>query len=286
MKKRLQGFLAGAIVMFVLFNSFTYAATIGETITAYMNSVKIALDGDVVTTIGQGYQLSNGTTVPYSILYNGTTYIPIRKFCELLEKEIGYDDNTRTVLIGESGAIVEKNVWKLVDKDFVNGKDDDTYYHYGLDSTEQQWKTSVSAEDFYFETLQSWSDMPTVIRPDEKISITLSNKLGEFIDPKHGYAMGSHLYAYWGYEMTRPYDRYDIAGNRYYLSEEYSTNYGNDRREAVVGVNDSEQIANISPLEVYFIAPEAGYSDDLYIVVRHYGLGGLIFYQYTYEWQD
>ncbi len=94
-KNALIGTIAGAIVV-------ASAPVIAEGIEAVMNSVNISLNGEKAASSGESYTLQNGTSVPYSILYEGTTYLPIRKVSELLNIGIDWDNDTRTVIIDDS----------------------------------------------------------------------------------------------------------------------------------------------------------------------------------------
>lgn len=89
------GILAGAVTVCSI-------PAIAKSIDAVMNSVNIRLDGEKVASIDESYELQNGAKVPYSILYEGTTYLPIRKVSELLDISIDWENESRTVLI-ESG---------------------------------------------------------------------------------------------------------------------------------------------------------------------------------------
>lgn len=92
LKKILTVSVAGILVI-------ATAPVIADGIEAALNSVSISLNGDIVAESGESYTLRNGTEVPYSILYEGTTYLPVRKLSELLGIEIGWDNDTRTVEI-------------------------------------------------------------------------------------------------------------------------------------------------------------------------------------------
>lgn len=91
----IAGTLAGVITVF----SFP---AIADSIEAVMNSVNIKLNGEKVASVNETYTLQNGTKVPYSILYEGTTYLPIRKVSELLDIDIDWDNDTRSVLIQDN----------------------------------------------------------------------------------------------------------------------------------------------------------------------------------------
>jgi hypothetical protein len=65
------------------------------------NAVNITMNGKQIAKSGENYTLDNGTQVPFSILYNGTTYLPLRKLGELYDKDILWDGNTSTASIND-----------------------------------------------------------------------------------------------------------------------------------------------------------------------------------------
>lgn len=77
------------------------------------NTVSINIDGKTVIYPNQPYVFDDETQTPYSIIYNGTTYLPMRQLCELLEKKIYWNGDSRTVSITDNGSnfniIAEKN---------------------------------------------------------------------------------------------------------------------------------------------------------------------------------
>ncbi len=91
-KSIISGVLAGLITVVSL-------PVIADTLEALKNSVNISLNGEEIASVDENYTLQNGAKVPYSILYEGTTYLPVRKISELLNVGIGWDNDTRTVLI-------------------------------------------------------------------------------------------------------------------------------------------------------------------------------------------
>jgi len=95
-KSTIKGIIAGVVAGAVIVGTSTVFA---EDIQVLLNSVNINLNGQKVASVDESYELQNGSEVPYSILYEGTTYLPIRKVSELLEIGIGWDNDTRTVLI-------------------------------------------------------------------------------------------------------------------------------------------------------------------------------------------
>lgn len=107
MKERFKGFLAG-IITTVLVSTMVipaFANTISKQIQTTLNSINITVNGASVAKVGDGYVLSNGKEVPYSILYEGTTYLPLRKIGELLGLNVDWDGETKTAFIGETPVV-------------------------------------------------------------------------------------------------------------------------------------------------------------------------------------
>lgn len=70
-----------------------------ETIDATFNVMILNINGQTINEKGQNYTLHNGDQVPFSMVYKGTTYLPLRKLVELLGKELTLDGATSTVYI-------------------------------------------------------------------------------------------------------------------------------------------------------------------------------------------
>ncbi|MDD4843020.1 MAG: hypothetical protein PHU31_01630 [Anaerotignum sp.] len=95
MKKIVKGFVVSVAVMLLLFT--TVYASNSQKIDAILNSINIAVNGEQIAKSGESYTLSNGTKVPYSISYAGTTYLPMRKVAELLNKDVAYANGTADI---------------------------------------------------------------------------------------------------------------------------------------------------------------------------------------------
>ena len=65
MNQKIKGFLLGIIVMMFVTNNI-YAR---EAISVVINSINLRVNGQEVGKVGQNYNLSNGDTVPYSMIY-------------------------------------------------------------------------------------------------------------------------------------------------------------------------------------------------------------------------
>ena len=104
MKKTVKGFIASVAVMLLLFT--TVYASNSQKIDAILNSINIAVNGEEVAKSGENYTLSNGAKVPYSINYAGTTYLPMRKVAEMLNKDVEYANGTANIMDKEGVALL------------------------------------------------------------------------------------------------------------------------------------------------------------------------------------
>ncbi len=86
-----------------LFLMLTASAVFAESFEADFNKINISLNETMVAVSGENFSRTGWDgkiyTTPYSILYKGTTYLPIAKVAQLLGKEVGWDGETRTVSI-------------------------------------------------------------------------------------------------------------------------------------------------------------------------------------------
>ena len=95
----MRSYIKGVITGFLIAGAVFAVPVFADKIDAVFNTVRISIEG--VEKLGQGedYELSDGTTTPSSLIYNGTTYLPIRKVSELLDKRVYWDGASRTVEI-------------------------------------------------------------------------------------------------------------------------------------------------------------------------------------------
>lgn len=87
MKKELRGFIVGMLVMVMLMGTVAFAGGVKQKIDVVFNAVNLEVNGKPV-------KVDN-------ILYNGTTYVPIRAVSEMLDKEVGWDGKTNTAIIND-----------------------------------------------------------------------------------------------------------------------------------------------------------------------------------------
>lgn len=94
---RLKFFCLG-VVATLLAGTFVTPA-MADTIDAAFNRLNIKVNGVQIASAGDSFTLSNGAVVPYSILYQGTTYLPLSKLAEALNAEARWDASTSTAVI-------------------------------------------------------------------------------------------------------------------------------------------------------------------------------------------
>lgn len=88
MKGKLLYFISGFAAAVVL---TTALPTMAASIEATFNTLTIKFNGTTVAEKNKDLTLTNGSTVPFSIVYNGTTYLPLRNTAEILGLEVAYD---------------------------------------------------------------------------------------------------------------------------------------------------------------------------------------------------
>ena len=109
MKKKLQGLIAGVLIGTIV-TGITVIAT--NTTTLYdviANGVKIVVDGQKLNpTDAQGNKVE-------PIIYNGTTYLPVRAVANALGKAVYWDGPNYTVYLGDMNGKLEYPTVKLED---------------------------------------------------------------------------------------------------------------------------------------------------------------------------
>jgi hypothetical protein len=89
LKKELKGFVIGVISTSLLLGGTVFADGIKQTIEVVFNSVNLTVNGQKV-------QADN-------ILYDGTTYVPLRKVADMVGKDVGWDGTTNSASINDKG---------------------------------------------------------------------------------------------------------------------------------------------------------------------------------------
>ncbi|MBQ3225306.1 MAG: cell wall-binding protein, partial [Oscillospiraceae bacterium] len=93
MKKRLQGLVAGVMVGVILTSGVAIAANTTTLYNVLTHGVKIVIDGEKLTPTDV-----NGNIVE-PIIYNGTTYLPVRAVATAIGKAVYWDGPNYTVYL-------------------------------------------------------------------------------------------------------------------------------------------------------------------------------------------
>ena len=127
MKKRLQGLIAGILIGALCVGGIAYAA--GTTwYDVFTGGVRLVVDGREIHPTD-----ANGNTVQ-PVIYNGTTYLPVRAVADALGKAVYWDGPNYTVYLGNMNGNLEYPTKELSIDDNIGG---------------QWWVTSSSLKDNY-----------------------------------------------------------------------------------------------------------------------------------------
>ena len=97
--EKTKGFILGVLVILIIFNAIV--PVLAQQIEVFFNTINIHINGKRVADIGQSYKIDNGDEVPYSINYKGTVYLPLRKLGELFDKNIIWNDESKTAFVND-----------------------------------------------------------------------------------------------------------------------------------------------------------------------------------------
>lgn len=116
--ERVKGFLIGSIATFFVTTNITLFASnpIKNTIDAYFNTINIQVNGENLPTD--------------NILYNGRTYVPLRSISEMLDKEVSWEESTRTANIIDRVDLDTLNSLESILNDLIILPEEGTYDAY------------------------------------------------------------------------------------------------------------------------------------------------------------
>lgn len=156
MKRTTTSFVSGLVTGAIILSLGTTALAVSGKV--QFNFSNVALNGERKITAGEAITAPNGQQVPGTILYvdaagGKTNYLPIRAVSDLLGVEIGYDANTKTVLLGQQSADGQPYWKKTVEGNklsYVGMREDSP-----TDETAPAIKAAYPAEDFGLEELRT-----------------------------------------------------------------------------------------------------------------------------------
>ena len=144
MKNYIKGIITGIIIGAVICS----IPALADTIDALFNNVRISVNGVDQIQWGENIQLADGAETPASILYNGTTYLPMRKLGELSGNKIYWNGDSRTV--GMTGA--QKDIKVIAEKPDKNGNVWE-YYTFKVSEYDKRKEGTMATSyysDFYY----------------------------------------------------------------------------------------------------------------------------------------
>lgn len=106
MKKTIKGFVLGLIIATLLMGT-ALGAGVKKTIEVAFDSVNLTVNGKKVDA--------------ETIVYNETTYVPLRAAAEMLDKDVGWDQATQTASINDK--VVEEPVVKEKEDPIQSGEE-------------------------------------------------------------------------------------------------------------------------------------------------------------------
>lgn len=101
MKKRLQGLISGVLIGVTISSSMVFAVNTTTLYNVIANGIKIVVDGQKLNPTD-----ANGNKVE-PIIYNGTTYLPVRAIANALGKAVYWDGPNYTVYLGDMNGGLE-----------------------------------------------------------------------------------------------------------------------------------------------------------------------------------
>jgi hypothetical protein len=124
MKNKIITFICGFISALILSFAFVPALASGlQDIEVALNSVNITLNGTKITNINEGY-VREGTEgeIPQSINYQGTIYLPLRRISEILNVNVDYDNNTKTIYLSTNTYTIDDDVTQIINNNTNTNK--------------------------------------------------------------------------------------------------------------------------------------------------------------------
>ncbi|QUI21284.1 peptidylprolyl isomerase [Vallitalea pronyensis] len=171
---KFKGFVAGFLVACLLLSgTWVKAEDIVKHIQVLINTINIELNGEQVAKAGESYTLTNGKEVPNSLVYEETTYVPIRKVSEILGKDVVWDGVTKTIKLSDPGyADVADQVIATIGhekilvrelKIYLNQIVNQYEYMYGPSVWEQELEEGKTVEDYAKESAVNTMEIVNIL---------------------------------------------------------------------------------------------------------------------------
>lgn len=124
-----NSYIAGMLMVALLAGVGGVAGAASTTNRVSFNAVNIGTSTSTIAGKGNGYRLSNGSLVPYSITYTddtggGTVYVPLSKFSEYTGTEVSWDGANNKVILDVDASIPYNSYTGTNSGNYKQGYDD------------------------------------------------------------------------------------------------------------------------------------------------------------------
>lgn len=124
-----NSYIAGMLTVALLAGVGGVAGAASTTNRVSFNTVNIGTSTSTIAGKGNGYRLSNGSLVPYSITYTddtggGTVYVPLSKFSEYTGTEVSWDGANNKVILDVDASIPYNSYTGTNSGNYKQGYDD------------------------------------------------------------------------------------------------------------------------------------------------------------------
>lgn len=142
------------VVSLFLLSSFVLGDSVEESISVLFNSINITVNGETIESD--------------NILYEGTTYVPLRDVAEMLGKEVSWDGDTKTAGINDpSEAVEEENeIAPVVEAsgdayaNVINTLDSSTVKKVIKENAESDWPNDYQMQSYQIENqTEAYNDL-------------------------------------------------------------------------------------------------------------------------------
>ncbi len=256
MKNIFKGIIIGVIITTLLMGT-VFSSQIKKTIEVVYNSVNLTVNGKKISAD--------------NILYEGTTYVPVRAVAEALGKTVGWDQNTFTASINDKSTSAGNNLTKrkfdLADTKFG----DLEIYESNLKQAKLKYGDPLESEFSYVDEDEYYYDVFTLYYKDFKLDfISFSEGIEEedylltdfyLITNKYpgprGIKVGDNIK-----DALLNFPNDDNRINEYNSQELYGTDYDDS---ANIYYDDDGKIVSID--FIYYSDTNTGY--EMYILVEN-----------------
>ena len=257
-KSYLVGVLTIVLVLMLAIPVLGASGTLQTWYDVLVGGITIVMDGDVIEP-----KDANGNPVD-PVIYNGTTYLPVRAIAAAVGKAVDWDGRTKTVYLGWKPST--EFSWVMTKKSFEATPTPvkQTVYTYSCDGIHdnvvwfmENYRWSSGSEYVNADGYWGCQLPPASIPSSGKVTLTLGMQVKDF----EGNASVKNMYApFDGCYVTTSYGRFKDENGNEYLDPDPNTAYvlGNLEMEGVFTAYMPESASIGAECEIRFYCP-AGY---------------------------